>query len=355
MNETDELSAGLSPDGIFPGNLLRVGRERLGLSLDDAARQLHLTKFYVQALESGDFSRLPKPPFVRGYIKAYAKLLGQPEHIWLGPYEQMVGVQEQPRIAPLPNVGKVKRQARITDPLMRILTILFLLALAVLSLLWWKEQHQFTNPSEIFHNLISKITVSTLEGDKQIVLADPAEENNSVSLPLSASQINASVTGDNESAPTAAADEAAMNNIAPSTETANTESAVTASTAPVGPSADVAIATEPGATSDQQVVDEDMSNATAPAQDVPAGPPGTDYVVIKFKSDCWFQLQDGDGKRLMAAIKSTGDEVAMHVKPPVRLVIGYMPGIESISIDSNAVDISQYAGRDVVRMTLPQN
>jgi cytoskeleton protein RodZ len=61
--------------GEAPGSVL--GEERLAqnLSVADVARQLKLSIGQVEALEAGDFQRLPGPVFARGFVRNYARLL----------------------------------------------------------------------------------------------------------------------------------------------------------------------------------------------------------------------------------------------------------------------------------------
>src|SRR5688572_31598848 len=58
-----------------PGTVLRAARLAQNLGVGDVARQLKLSVGQVEALESGDFQRLPGPVFVRGFIRNYARLL----------------------------------------------------------------------------------------------------------------------------------------------------------------------------------------------------------------------------------------------------------------------------------------
>ena len=55
---------------------LRTERERLGLSLDDAAAQARIPLRYLAALERGDDEILPPGPFQRGYQRQYLEFLG---------------------------------------------------------------------------------------------------------------------------------------------------------------------------------------------------------------------------------------------------------------------------------------
>ena len=58
------------------GALLREARERMGLELGVLAASLHLDKHVVLALEEGRQDELPAQPYVRGYVRAYARLVG---------------------------------------------------------------------------------------------------------------------------------------------------------------------------------------------------------------------------------------------------------------------------------------
>lgn len=56
------------------GRILREGRTALGLDLGDIARRTCISARYLQAMEEGRFSIIPKV-FDKGYLKIYAKFL----------------------------------------------------------------------------------------------------------------------------------------------------------------------------------------------------------------------------------------------------------------------------------------
>jgi len=58
-----------------PGEQLRKARMGYGWSLQDVAANLNLDVDVVRALESGDYAGLPEPAFIRGYLRAYARLM----------------------------------------------------------------------------------------------------------------------------------------------------------------------------------------------------------------------------------------------------------------------------------------
>lgn len=58
------------------GPILRVEREKKGLSIDDVALYLKISGRVIRALEEGDESELPHNVYVRGFVRSYALFLG---------------------------------------------------------------------------------------------------------------------------------------------------------------------------------------------------------------------------------------------------------------------------------------
>src|SRR6187455_2042146 len=58
------------------GQVLAAERERQGLSRADVAQRLHMSTWQIEALETGDYARLPKGMFLRGFVRNYTKVLG---------------------------------------------------------------------------------------------------------------------------------------------------------------------------------------------------------------------------------------------------------------------------------------
>jgi transcriptional regulator with XRE-family HTH domain len=71
---------------------LHEARDRLGISMEDAERATKIRRRYIEAIEAGDFGRLPDGPPSRGYIKNYARYLGLDPEQSLNDFEAEVGV-----------------------------------------------------------------------------------------------------------------------------------------------------------------------------------------------------------------------------------------------------------------------
>jgi len=72
---TDELQAELDMPAS-PGILLKTERLAQGIGEREAADRLNWMPGYVAVIESDSYEKLRNPAFARGYVKAYARLLG---------------------------------------------------------------------------------------------------------------------------------------------------------------------------------------------------------------------------------------------------------------------------------------
>ena len=65
---------------VTGGKKLQALREKNEWSVEDVASDLNLKAEVIRALESDDYSSLPERTYVRGYLRAYARLLGIQEN-----------------------------------------------------------------------------------------------------------------------------------------------------------------------------------------------------------------------------------------------------------------------------------
>ena len=95
---------------------LRSAREKLGVSIEEAERATKIRRRYIEAIEGGDFERLPDGPPSRGFIKNYARYLGLDPDRSLTDFESEVGVpivQVNEVVPPPPS--RTQAQSRYTQ------------------------------------------------------------------------------------------------------------------------------------------------------------------------------------------------------------------------------------------------
>jgi len=67
---------------LFPeraGDRLRAARTRAGLDLSDVASRTRIPLRHLQAIEAGDYSSFPSSTYCVGFVKAYARAVGEDE------------------------------------------------------------------------------------------------------------------------------------------------------------------------------------------------------------------------------------------------------------------------------------
>lgn len=117
-----------------PGLLLRAARERQGMSEREAADRLNFMPDYVGILERDDYQALRSPPFARGYVKAYGRLLGLDEQHLMSVFDQVnvaAPVQQEKRTE--------TRPLQLQRTGLGVVIGLGVLLLLVLVLWWWEE------------------------------------------------------------------------------------------------------------------------------------------------------------------------------------------------------------------------
>lgn len=88
QNEGGDRSVPVTSGQLGLGERLRSARKARAISLERMAESLHLDEAIVLALEDERFEELGAPVFVRGHLKAYARLVGLPIDSVLGAYQQ---------------------------------------------------------------------------------------------------------------------------------------------------------------------------------------------------------------------------------------------------------------------------
>jgi cytoskeletal protein RodZ len=114
------------------GNTLSRARRARGITIEDAERDTHVSRRYLQALESEDFSVFPAPVYARGFLRTYSRYLG------LNPEELMRvfpnGELEPVDMTPLPTVTKAPSQLINVNWIVTGLVGIFLIGAALLLL-----------------------------------------------------------------------------------------------------------------------------------------------------------------------------------------------------------------------------
>lgn len=116
-----------------PGSLLRAAREAQGMSEREAADRLNLMPGYVGILERDEYQSLRSPPFARGYVKSYGRLLGLDERQLMALFDEQWAGRRLPVSS-----GFTGRPAPLQRTGVGVVVSLVVLLLLVLALWWWR-------------------------------------------------------------------------------------------------------------------------------------------------------------------------------------------------------------------------
>ena len=117
-----------------PGSLLKKARTAQGMSEREAADRLNLMPNYVAILERDDYQALRSPPFARGYVKAYGRLLGLDERQLMSVFDALhvaEPAQEEKRMD--------TRPLQLQRTGLGVVIGLGILLVLVVALWWWEK------------------------------------------------------------------------------------------------------------------------------------------------------------------------------------------------------------------------
>ncbi|RON84422.1 RodZ domain-containing protein [Pseudomonas fluorescens] len=332
---------------VNPGETLRQARESNGWSLAEVALKLNLTVTSLSNLEAGAFDKLPGHTFARGYIRAYAKLLGMDQTVLVQQFDQSTGTDSQG--SNVHALGRIEEPVRVSHTILRIVSLLLLIAVIGGGFVWWQDQTS-QRSKDVTSLAPEHVEVEGADGTTQIHPIDEPEDQavaegqaeGATALALPQAETTAESTGAEPVSPaTAPAVPAATTPVAP----AHTPAPVVANPATPAPN----VPATPAPTVTAPVV------AATPAPTAEAAVPaaGDGQVQLQFTADCWAQVTDGRGKVLFSGLKHKGDSVSVSGKPPLAVRLGVARAAQ-VSYNGQPVDIAPFTSGETARLKLGQ-
>ncbi|GID07913.1 MULTISPECIES: RodZ family helix-turn-helix domain-containing protein [Pseudomonas] len=326
---------------VNPGETLRQARESNGWSLAEVALKLNLTVNSLSNLEAGAFDKLPGHTFARGYIRAYAKLLGMDQAVLVQQFDQSTGTDSQG--SNVHSLGRIEEPVRVSHTILRIVSLLLLIAVIGGGFVWWQDQTSLRT-KDLVSLAPEHVEVEGADGTTQIHPLDEPEDQavaqgesegeTPLALPQAEEPVNAEASAP---APTPAP---AAPVATPAAPAHNTAPVIATPAAPVVAVVPAAVATAP--------------IAPAVAAAAPAAPvAGQGQVQLQFSADCWTQVTDGTGKVLLSGLKRKGDSVSVSGKPPFAVRLGFARGAQ-VSYNGQVVDVAPFTSGETARLKLGQ-
>jgi cytoskeleton protein RodZ len=175
MNTITTMDDNIIENAGSPGEQLSSIRQQKGYTIEYVANKLHLRARIIELIENNQFHSLPEPVFIKGYLRAYAKLLGISPDPYLAIFNNQYAVEKQSERAPL---WQSKRESYKAEHIIRWFTIIFALGVIVAVGVWWQKnrdtQQVFSaksSPDELSLNQMPSQTPKKIE-TSEIKLTD---------------------------------------------------------------------------------------------------------------------------------------------------------------------------------------
>lgn len=271
------------------------------LSLEDVAQSLQLSTARLSALEADDYDRLPAPTYVRGYLRAYAQLVGLAPQPLIDAFNQSAaGNRRQDFIPPAP---PAQAQATNNESLIKLGALAVVGIVIGLAVVWW--QGADTPVSSRAPAARPPAAPAAQEPAKEPVASDAAPQT----------------------PPTAA-------EVSPST----------ASPAP-----------EPTPATPPPVV----PRPPTVARDRPTPPPldpnaPRARLVLYVSDDSWAEVRDNANQRLIYETVAAGRVVTLDGVAPFHVFLGNAEGVR-VEINGRPYDVRRHKRGQVARFTLGTN
>jgi cytoskeleton protein RodZ len=305
------------------GGALNAARQAQDLTVQDVAKQLRLGVKQVEALEADNFSVLPEPTIVKGFIRNYAKLLKIPSESLIAAYMDLKPETEQHALAINPSINMKITESRKTD---KSRYFIFALLLLFGAGLWFFYQNYVQKPSPV--NLSPEV-VEVLP-ELALPRSERVENNESTQLEMpnaEAVDIASAETIDTNRVPldkklTKKPEENAEN---------SQDNTIESSDAVAEPMAEPAAETE--------------------STERPAPIAGKTRLEINATQETWVSIVNASGKEVYNKILYAGNHEVIDLWHPSQIVFGNAHGA-TLTVDGKPIDLAPYTRINVARVRL---
>ena len=318
-------------DTLSLGQALAAERERQGLSRAEVGQRLHMSAWQIEALEAGDYARLPQGTFLRGFVRNYAKVLGLEAESMLSRLAEVAPSGPAPRIVvPSQNIRFDPLGERLSNPYVKAVGLaVFFISLGFAVMYWWL----FVKPAP------PALAKKDLPTAQNIAAAPVPAPDPVVNLPAPTEPIKPEAQAE---PPKAEAPKVEPKKVEPKKAEAS-KAAPAKSESPKSAPPAVAKSEPPKA---------DAPRLEPAKADVPKLASPNDHTVkLRFRGESWVEIRDRNGRVLLSRINAPGSEAEVSGRPPFAIVIGNAPDVQ-LTYDDREYPLEPYTRVAVARFTL---
>ncbi|GAA0395911.1 hypothetical protein GCM10009133_01230 [Cocleimonas flava] len=339
-------------EGELQARLIQL-REDAGYSTSQLADAMCLSEEVILHLENEDFDQLAEPPYVRGYLRNYAKLGDTDPNELINRYESLRGADANElnyQIKTSANIDISKRKSMSPIWAQLILLAFLIGGISLLAMIPGVNQWFKTTWSSLSTQLQSPngesgsnpLLTGSLPVPVPLPDSDLPDNNNTTNLPLNIGNNQTNTTANNQ-------------NNATSTDTPNTQTETAADTSNTAEAAtedtQQATNTETSTTNDANTSDENTEQASADEETPSTGSSDQLKIKLVFNKDVWLRIRNKDNKTVFEGLNKVGTNKDLTIEKPLTFRVGNAQGL-SLFVDDKAVDISQYINGSIANFTL---
>ena len=276
------------------GSLLATQRKKQNRTVEEIADELNLSITQIRTIELDQSEGLPEPTYVRGYIRAYARLLGMDadtvlEHYLNPNWQRGSRLDDIPR--GIGSANEREKSSFFTPG--KIVTLIVLLS--TIGFLWVSGQI-----NKIFSNDVAPVAVSS----------QPSESDDSLQTSPVVGSLDRAQNVEEPVKPIQADQETAVD-------------------------------------SNESLQDENSED-----QSVSVNPAGVENTLsLSFTDTSWVDIRDGTGERLAYRSYAQGEDLVVKATTPMSVFIANAKAV-SATLNDQSYDISQYREGVFARFTI---
>jgi len=316
------------------GGVLKEARIKQGLSIGDICTQLRLSANQIEALEEDQFSKLPQPSIVRGFIRNYAKALQIDAAPILAVYQQL-----NPETIPQSlTVRETADSSVIGESKSGFSPVIFIALISLFALIsggyYYYTQHiKLANNDEA--PLATNGTEESVDESTTVSMAEPVKQI-VTEVPLTPSETP--TTSPQESTEEKPADNPVENK---PEETAVTQLKLDKKTPEV----------EPVELVKNETAEKSTTESAASAEDG-VTKPGYAKLSVSTTGSTWINITNAyTGRQIFSEIIPANSNKVIDAKKPFKVIIGNAPRT-TLSIDGESFDLSTKTRNKVAKFKI---
>ncbi|OOY41230.1 hypothetical protein BOV91_12575, partial [Solemya velum gill symbiont] len=287
---------------IAIGGAFASARKGAGLSVTEAAEKLYVEPYYIDALESEDFSVFESRVFALGYIRKYAR----------------------------------RRPGQGIDIARGLTWMLLGLAVVTVAVLWWMGFLPL--PGANRDAAVTEPQAQETQLQQSIELGAESQEQEFLSIPEESAELEILIQED-------AAEEAELLQEPISDEVLEEESTITAEEMAVIPVEEATLVEEAAP------VEEAMPEEVMPAEEeiqetallAEAGDTSTEIEIsLSFSGQCWVDIRNAEGDVLVSGMLRSGTSKIISATPPLSIVLG-KSSVVTMLVDGEPYDLTRHS------------